>query len=83
MEMLCYKGNINAVLKDITGVEEANSAEPTVIQYKVEGIAANDALNANTEKEFTVTVEWIDSDSIPETNTSKTATIYLNYEQAK
>lgn len=77
------EGSINAVLEDITGVDEANNAEPTAIKYTVEGIAANDTLNSGTEKEFTVTVEWLDSDSIPSTTTSKTATIYLNYVQAK
>lgn len=76
------EGTINAYLKDITGVDEANSAAPTDIKYTVTGISVNDTLNTTVEKEFTVTVEWLDTDSIS-TNTSKTATIYLNYEQAK
>lgn len=76
-------GSIDAVLKTISGVTEANSAEPTGIKYTVDGIAANDTLDASQKKQFTVTVEWLDTDTIPTTNTSKTATIYLNYEQAK
>lgn len=76
-------GTIDAVLKSISGLDEANSTEPAAIKYTVEGISENDALVASDEKEFTVTVEWLDSDSIPTDNTSKTATIYLNYEQAK
>lgn len=76
------EGTINAYLGSISGVEEANAALPTEIKYTVTGIAVNDTLNATAEKEFTVTVEWVDSDSIP-TDNSKTATIYLNYLQAK
>lgn len=76
-------GTIDAVLKSITGVDEANTTAPSEIKYTVEGIAENDALNASEEKEFTVTVEWVDGNTIPADTTSKTATIYLNYEQAK
>lgn len=76
-------GTINAVLKSIAGVEEANATQPTGIVYTVEGVAANDTLNATQSKEFTVKVEWLDTDKIPADTTTKTATIYLNYEQAK
>lgn len=77
-------GNIDAYLKGITGVTEANEADPTVIQYTVTGVSEMDALNANAEAEAIVTVEWVSSetDTIPTGTTSKTATIYLNYEQA-
>lgn len=76
------EGTINAYLQDISGVEEANSTVPTDIKYTVKGISVNDTLNTTEEKEFTVVVEWLDSDSIS-ADTSKTATIYLNYVQAK
>lgn len=76
-------GSIDAVLKTITGVTEANAAAPTEIKYTVSGIAENDTLAASAKKQFTVTVEWLDTNKIASTTTSKTATIYLNYEQAK
>lgn len=77
-------GTIDAYLKSIAGVTEANAADPTVIQYTVTGVEAMDELNANAEAEATVTVEWVSSetDTVPTGTASKTATIYLNYEQA-
>lgn len=77
-------GTIDAYLKSIAGVSEANSADPTVIKYTVTGVSEMDDLDASAEAEAIVTVEWVSSetDTIPTGTVSKTATIYLNYEQA-
>lgn len=75
-------GNQNAVLKSIGGLTEANAAQPTDIKYTVEGIAANDTLDAGASKTFTVKVEWLTSSTAIPTTSSKTLTLALNYEQA-
>ena len=78
-------GTIDAVLKSITGVTEANALAPADIQYTVTGVAANDALNAGATSTAVVTVEWVKSatsQTVPTGTTAKTATIYLDYEQA-
>lgn len=77
-------GTIDAYLKSIAGVTEANAADPTAVQYTVTGVEAMDELDASAEDEAIVTVEWVSSetDTVPTGTTSKTATIYLNYEQA-
>lgn len=73
-------GSIDATLSSISGVDTANNTEPTEIKYTVTNIAAGDDLTAGQSTTFRVTVEWLDSDTIP-TTTSKTATITLNYAQ--
>lgn len=78
------KGTIDAVLESITGVDAANSALPTEVQYSVTGVAEGDALDAKATTKAIVTVTWVASadntDTVP-TTTSKTATINLNYVQ--
>lgn len=75
------KGNIDAVLDSITGVDTANAAKPVEIQYSLTGISENDELSAGATKVVHVTVVWsADSDVIPE-ETTKTATITLNFVQ--
>lgn len=74
------KGNIDARLATITGLDVANAATPTEIQYTITGIEVGDSLNAGSSTTFHIAVTWNDSDEIP-TVTSKTATITLNYEQ--
>lgn len=74
------KGTIDAVLDSITGVDTANLATPTELQYEVIGITANDDLLAGNSTTFQVKVTWEDSNTIP-TETTKTATITLNYAQ--
>lgn len=74
-------GTIGAKLQDVTGVEAANSTEPTGITYEINA-NANDTLASGNTKDYTVTVTWdADATQIPETKT-KTATITLNYVQA-
>lgn len=77
------KGNIDATLDSISGVDAANSNAPTEIQYTITGVAKNDTLAAGATTTAHVTVTWVSSDegdTIPE-ETTKTATITLNYVQ--
>lgn len=78
-------GNLNAVLKSISGVDTANSAEPSAIQYTVTGVTVNSTLAADATATAVVTATWVadpsGKDTIPAT-TTKTATITFNYEQA-
>lgn len=78
------KGTIDAILESITGVDSANSALPTEIQYSVTGVSEGDALDSKATAKAIVTVTWVKSadntDTVP-TQTSKTATINLNYVQ--
>ncbi len=78
------KGTINAILESITGVDSANSALPTEIQYSVTGVSEGDTLDSKATAKAIVTVTWVKSvdntDTVP-TQTSKTATINLNYVQ--
>lgn len=77
-------GTIDAVLDSITGVEEANSDNPTYIGYKVNEISTGDRLNAGAgPKTFTVTVTWDGAETtVPKDTVTKTATIHLNYVQS-
>lgn len=76
------KGNINAVLKSVDGIDTANSASPTEVKFSIDA-DTNDTLNAGNSKIYTVKVEWpASSEVVPETM-SKTATITLNYTQAE
>ena len=78
------KGSIDAVLESISGVDAANAALPSEIQYTVTGVQAGDELDASAKATAVVTVTWVASadntDTVP-TTTSKTATISLNYVQ--
>jgi len=76
-------GSIDAVLASIEGVDEADAEDPTDIQFAVTGVAVDDTLAAETGTAVAVvTVTWNStSDEVP-ADTSKTATIKLNYEQA-
>lgn len=78
------KGTINATLESITGVDAANSALPTEVQYTVTGVTEGDTLDSKATAKAIVTVTWVKSaandDTVP-TTTSKTATINLNYVQ--
>ena len=83
------KGNIDAILNSITGVEDANKKDPVEIQYEVTGVTEKvttlDAGETNNTNNVTVKVTWVSKgedteDTIPETP-SKTATITLNYIQ--
>lgn len=78
------KGTINAVLDSISGIDAANSAQPSEIQYTITGVNTGDTLDASDTAKALVTVTWINNnentDTVP-TTTTKTATITLNYVQ--
>ena len=78
------KGSIDAVLESITGVDAANSALPTEVQYTVTGVTEGDELASGATTKAVVIVTWVNSstttNTVP-TVTSKTATISLNYVQ--
>lgn len=75
------KGTIDAVLQEVTGVEAANSAEPTGITYTIDA-KADDTLTSKATKDYTVTVTWDAAETTIPTTKTKTATITLNYVQA-
>lgn len=72
-------GTINARLESITGIDTANSAAPNEITYSISA-RENDALTSGDTVDYIVTVNWNDTNAIPETKT-KSATITLNYIQ--
>lgn len=74
-------GSINALLNSISGVDTANAATPTQIQFEVTGVTAGTTtLNANQTNTAHVKVWW-EGDTLLEEDASKTATITLNYVQ--
>lgn len=75
-------GSIDATYAGMSGVEEANTAEPTQIQYTVEKTDADiDLLNGASDT-YRITIEWPStSTSINTETTSKAATIHFDYEQ--
>ncbi len=70
------RGNIDAYVESIHGIEEANSMEPTDIKFSIEDIKVNDKLPAKESKVFKVKVNW-DSNgaSIPDANKDLTLDI--------
>jgi len=50
-------GNTDAVIAKVGGIVEANTQEPTGIQFKVSGIRVGDDLLASSEKTFVVRAE--------------------------
>ena len=75
------KGNIDAVLVSVDGIDTANAAAPQEITYSINA-EENDKLTAGATKEYTVTVTWPSSSTQVPTTKSKVATITLNYQQA-
>ena len=74
------RGNIDAYVESINGIEEANQTEPTDITFSIEDIAVNDKLKAKESKVFKVKVVWDSkSTSIPDTN--KDLTLNINFAQ--
>lgn len=75
-------GTIDAIYEGMSGVDEANSAAPTQIQYKVEKTDADADLLSNGTDTYRITIEWPESSqSVDTTTTSKQATIHLDYAQ--
>ena len=74
------RGNIDAYVESIHGIEEANSVDPTDIKFSIEDIKVNDKLKAKESKVFKVKVNWSSSStSIPDTN--KKLTLTINFAQ--
>ena len=74
------RGNIDAYVESINGIEEANQTEPTDIKFSIEDIKVNDKLKAKESKVFKVKVNWSSSStSIPDTN--KKLTLTINFAQ--
>ena len=70
------RGTIDAMVESISGIDEANSTEPTDITFSISDIAVNDKLLAKESKVFKVKVDWSSSStSIPSTNKNLTLTI--------
>lgn len=75
-------GTIDATYVSMSGVDEANTAEPTEIQYTVEKTDADKDLLSEAKDTYRVTIEWPASSTTVNTETtSKTATIHFDYEQ--
>ena len=74
------RGNIDAYVENINGIEEANSTVPTDITFSIEDIAVNDKLKAKESKVFKVKVNW-DSNSTSIPNTNKDLTLKINFVQ--
>ena len=74
------RGNIDAYVESIKGINEANSTEPADIKFSIEDIKVNDKLPASESKVFKVKVNWSSSStSIP--NTNKNLTLTINFSQ--
>lgn len=75
-------GTIDAVYESMSGVEEANEAEPTEIQYNVEKTDSTTDLLAGETDTYRITIEWPSSSTTVNTDTtSKQATIHFDYAQ--
>ncbi len=74
------KGSIDAVLKSIEGIDEANLSAPLDVKFSTTGIEEGDPLLKGQRKTFQVQVRWDNSATeIPTSN--KTLVLKLNYEQ--
>lgn len=75
-------GTIDAIYEGVSGVDAANEAAPTEIQYTVEKTDADvDLLNGGSDT-YRVTIEWPStSTTVSKESSSKTATIHFDYAQ--
>lgn len=74
------KGSIDAVLKSIEGIDEANLSAPLDVKFSTTGIEEGDPLLKGQRKTFQVQVRW-DSNATEIPTTNKTLVLKLNYEQ--
>lgn len=74
------KGSIDAVLKSIEGIDEANLSAPLDVKFSTTGIEEGDTLLKGQRKTFQVQVKW-DSNATEIPTTNKTLVLKLNYEQ--
>ncbi len=74
------RGTIDAYVESISGIDEANSTEPTDITFSIEDLAVYDRLVVDESKVFKVKVNWNGSStSIP--NTNKDLTLSITFAQ--
>ena len=73
-------GTIDAILETVSGVDTANSAEPTDLIYSINA-TEGDLLASGTSKDYSVTVQWKENGTQVPNVQSKSATITLNYLQ--
>lgn len=74
-------GNLDAVLKGMSGIDEANALAPTDIEYSVQDLAVNTPLPAKAEIKFVVRVDFkLTATSLNISN--KNLTLYLDFEQS-
>ena len=74
------KGPIDAVLKSIEGIDEANLSAPLDVKFSTTGIEEGDTLLKGQRKTFQVQVRW-DSSATEIPTSNKTLVLKLNYEQ--
>lgn len=75
-------GTIDAVYDSMSGVDEANEATPTEIQYNVEKTDSDTDLLAGETDTYRITIEWPStSTTVNKDTTSKQATIHFDYSQ--
>ena len=74
------KGSIDAVLKSIEGIDEANLSAPLDVKFSTTGIEEGDTLLKGQRKTFQVQVRW-DSSATEIPTSNKTLVLKLNYEQ--
>lgn len=74
------KGSIDAVLKSIEGIDEANLSAPLDVKFSTTGIEEGDPLLKGQRKTFQVQVRW-DSSATEIPTSNKTLVLKLNYEQ--
>lgn len=74
------KGSIDAVLKSIEGIDEANLSAPLDVKFSTTGIEEGEPLLKGQRKTFQVQVRW-DSSATEIPTSNKTLVLKLNYEQ--
>ena len=74
------KGSIDAVLKSIEGIDEANLSAPLDVKFSTTGIEEGDPLLKGQRKTFQVQVRW-DSSATEIPTSNKTLVLKLNNEQ--
>lgn len=74
------EGNLDAVLKGVNGIDEANALAPTDIEYSIQDLELETPIPVDGEIKFTVRVDFKSTaTAIPTTN--KALTLTLDFEQ--
>lgn len=77
------QGSIKAKLDSITDLTEINAKAPADVKYTITGPDIDSELDVSATHTYTVRVEWLSTSTEIPTETSKTATIELEYSQAQ